>query len=296
MAANQPTENTSTDRARHHAKRIALLRRLERESDTELAAAGADSSHFDAARVEAVVAQLTEIGGPNGLRDGFAVLVVGGAGSPLLETLSMRFPQADCYGVDWAEPASADPRYFGVDVDELFRTSLGAKRDGFDLVVLADGFALPAGRRSNVAPEWADGWLGKHSAYTIGVADRARLRQLRERGGTKALERARDDGGLVCWSERYPEIGAGGAWARRRRRFTSFPAWSWQNARRYGTRDALYFARKTVSAIADGRLPLEALHEDDLRARFCATLRPGRRTRGNTTYVFVFLGEFGYEL
>lgn len=290
--------------------RSAFLRRLERSAGKSGAPAtapgGGDGNQpvWDDARRAALFRQIELIVSARRPNETLAILHVGCGDGSLLAALGERFPTSELYGVDWpdrAGPASARAeargvQLYGVDLDELFQTPTETRKERFDLAILESGFTAPAGAESALAPQWADGWVGKYLRHAIGVADAARLRQLRERGATAALEPPRSDGQLVCWSESWHVPGARGRWPQRLDRFLSFPSWFWQNARRHGLRDALYYGGHVLLAVADGRLPRRALSDADLRTRFCAGLRPTRRVRDNTLYVFVFLGEFGYEV
>jgi hypothetical protein len=255
---------------------------------------------LDDARLELLVKQIRRLLRARSLKPGFSALHVGCGDGRLLAELSRRFPDAEWNGVDWPTTASASHssgvRIYRIDVDELFRSPVEDRQERFNLVVLSGGFDSPGGARSALAPEWVDGWLGKYASYTIGVATRPRLRELRERGWALALESRRDDGQLVCWTEKSPLRRGRRRWPVGLDRYLSFPGWFWQNARRHGLGDAIYFAGHVAWAILRGGLPVAALSDRDLRSRFCARLRRTRRIRPNTVYAFVFLGEFGYEV
>jgi hypothetical protein len=237
--------------------------------------------------------------------EGFSILHIGCGDGELLYRLTVRFPQADLHGVECSRRArlagddvtGRPVHLYRVDLDELFLSHRQRKDERFDVAILADGFDAPAGPQSSHEPQWADGWLGKQTAYTFGRASRSRLRELKERGAAYALERPRSNGALACWTEDSLLPRRHSLWAGHQHRSSPFLGWLAQNARRHGMSDALYYAGHLVLAVVDGRLPRTAFRHRWLRTRFCATLHgPRQGLRPKTVYVFVFLGEFGYEL
>jgi tRNA A-37 threonylcarbamoyl transferase component Bud32 len=274
--------------------RAGFLRRLEQAAAPLAGDPVEGAPALDDARREALAAQIDRLRAAGSLRADFSVLYVGCGDGSALDALRSRFPAASWYGVDGPGTLGRQAgRVYAVDLDDLFQTPPENKRERFDIVILGTGFGAPAGSATSRAPQWADGWLSKYALFTFGVADGTRLENLRERGPVAQLERPRADGQLVCWSGSRRVPGARTGWLDRR---FSFSRWVFQNARRHGVRDAVYFAGRLLLAVVDGRLPRTALGDPELRMRYAATLRPTKRIEADTVYVFVFLGEFGFEV
>lgn len=254
-------------------------------------------------RVDLIVGAIAELVDANLLRPSFSVLHIESGDGEVLARIRSAFPDAECYGVDWpdaeAEPAGpeADPDVpiYRFDLSDLFLTRRGDKRARFDLVIMSGRFEPVTG--SPILAKQADYWLEKNARYVVGVAAPDRVEELQERGtALQFLEPADDGGQLLCWSAFAPLTGEEASRPGRIAGGLSFPRWFWQNLRRHGLRDALYYGARVMWAVLDGRLPMSAAGDSDLRTRFCATLTPRRRVRTHTVYVFVFLGEFGYEV
>ena len=233
-----------------------------------------------------------------------SVLHIGCADGRLLARIRSAFPEAECYGVDWpsgepgAGPASDVPgvRIFRLYIDRLFQSRPHSKRCKFHVAIMSGRFEVPGATASRLLARQADAWLDKRAKYVIDIAPPDRIRELRERGRSiYSLESGQGDR-LICWASSYPLPEQRRAWPELVEAFLSFPKWFWQNLSRHGIADALWYAGHVAWAVLDGRLPWAALSDRDLRSRFCALLTKTRSVRADTVYVFVFLGEFGFEV
>ena len=256
-------------------------------------------------RPDVAIRQLEALVRAELLRSGFSVLHIGCGDGQLLAAILDRFPEAECYGVNWpapepaVQPSSPPPgiQLYRIYIDQLFQSPPHHKRGKFDVVLMTGRFTLPEGLDSSLLPQQADGWLEKYVRFVIGVGSTALIRELKERGmNVLSLESASDEGQAIYCTGSSPFVGQPRSWADRVETFLSFPRWFAQNLSRHGIADAVYYACHVAWAVLEGRLRWAVLADQELRTRFCATLTPTRSIRADTVYVFVFLGEFGYEL
>lgn len=293
---------------RRTSRRARFLDQLERESlaerrpeiDAATAAAPPDPV-FDERRLALVVEQLTRLRNARLLKPSFGVLCAGWDGEDALQAIGAAFPRAECLLAEWPASSTAGrPGRHRIYVDRLLQ-SWPPRKLTFEVVLMPCRFSLPGAEETPLSlVGQADSWLGKRSRYVFEVATADRRRELREQGMQVA---ALESGGrerLVCWTASAPLPQHTGL-RRRVQPITSFSGWFGRNLRDFGAPDALAHAGRYLLARLDGRLTglpdLPNLRTDqDLRTRFAATRTPRRPVRAGTAYVFVFLGEFGYEL
>lgn len=255
------------------------------------------------------------------IRDGllandFSIIDICCGDAVVLSQIKQAFPRAQVYGVDLLKGELethervqfGGVRLFKGFVQDLFRSDVETP---FDLVMMLNTYrgweSADLREHERDLPELAEAWFAKNSRYTVLTAKPSQVTHLKGLGfAVQKMGKGEDRSVMVCLSTaRLPKVPLGIAlrrWLDSTIRSGGYPGLAasvvmrlLRRVRRHTlVRDPLYFLVELPRARLTGRLPAGVLRE------YWAQLLPvswrRRRPRRDTTYVFGFLGEFGYEI
>ena len=243
----------------------------------------------------------------------FSVLDIACGDALVLWQVKKRFPDSSCYGVDCNKGVFATHALVEADgvklysgyIQHLFHNNVH-KKSPFDLVLMLNTYRgwqhADLREHERFLPQMADTWFERNARYVVLTASPPQIPKLRERGfRIKKLGKGEDKSVMLVCSAIAPLPGSffflrEGRVGTFVRDATELPRWMVRNTKLFGVRDSLFAASKLCAAVAGRRAPFQALSDGETRDTFLAGVWPVRPVEKDTTYVFSFLGEFGYEL